>query len=56
MVVFADGWPLKRDYRRFQVKTLDHADDLRAMEEVLERRFRRYLEGDEHFAPCRTCC
>ena len=21
------------------------------MEEVLERRFRRYLEGDEHFAP-----
>ena len=51
MVVFADGRPLKRDYRRFQVKTLDHADDLRAMEEVLERRFRRYLEGDEHFAP-----
>ena len=41
MVVFADGRPLKRDYRRFQVKTLDHADDLRAMEEVLERRFRR---------------
>ena len=51
MVVFADGRPLKRDYRRFQVKTLDHADDLRALEEVLERRFRRYLEGDEHFAP-----
>ena len=51
MVVFADGRPLKRDYRRFQVKTLDHADDLRAMEEVLERRFRRYLEGDKHFAP-----
>ena len=51
MVVFADGRPLKRVYRRFKVKTLDHADDLRAMEEVLERRFRRYLEGDEHFAP-----
>ena len=51
MVVFADGRPLKRDYRRFQIRTLDHADDLRAMEEVLERRFRRYLEGDEHFAP-----
>ena len=51
MVVFVDGRPLKRDYRRFQVKTLDHADDLRALEEVLERRFRRYLEGDEHFAP-----
>ena len=51
MVVFADGRPLKRDYRRFQIRTLDHADDLRALEEVLERRFRRYLDGDEHFAP-----
>ncbi len=51
MVVFVDGKPLKRDYRRFQVKTLEHADDLRAMEEVLERRLRRYLDGDEHFAP-----
>ena len=51
MVVFGDGRPLKRDYRRFQIRTLDHADDLRALEEVLERRFRRYLDGDEHFAP-----
>ena len=51
MVVFADGKPLKRDYRRFQVKTLDHADDLRALQEVLQRRMQRYLDGDEHFPP-----
>ncbi len=51
MVVFADGRPLKRDYRRFQIKTLDHPDDYAAMEEVLTRRFRRYQEGDEKFAP-----
>ena len=41
MVVFADGKPLKRDYRRFQIKTLDHADDLRALQEVLQRRMQR---------------
>ena len=51
MVVFVDGKPLKRDYRRFQIKTLDHADDLRALQEVLQRRMQRYLDGDEHFSP-----
>ncbi|MBQ3532875.1 MAG: excinuclease ABC subunit UvrC [Oscillospiraceae bacterium] len=49
MVVFHDGKPLKRDYRRFQIKTLEHPDDYAAMQEVLTRRFRRYLEGDEKF-------
>ena len=51
MVVFQDGKPLKRDYRRFQIKTLSAPDDYAAMHEVLERRFRHYLEGDEKFAP-----
>ena len=49
MVVFHDGKPLKRDYRRFQIKTLEHPDDYAAMQEVLTRRFRRYLEGDGKF-------
>ena len=49
MVVFHDGKPLKRDYRRFQIKTLEHPDDYAAMREVLTRRFRRYLDGDEKF-------
>ena len=51
MVVFVDGRPLKRDYRRFQIKTCTGADDYAAMAEVLERRCRRYLDGDEKFAP-----
>ena len=51
MVVFVDGRPLKRDYRRFQIKTCTGADDYGAMAEVLERRCRRYLDGDEKFAP-----
>ena len=50
MVVFAGTRPLKRDYRRFQIKSLDHPDDYHAMQEVLTRRFRRYLEGDEKFS------
>ena len=51
MVVFQDGRPLKRDYRRFRIESCDHADDYGAMQEVLTRRFQRYLDGDERFAP-----
>ena len=51
MVVFQDGKPLKRDYRKFQVKTLDHPDDYAAMREILGRRLQRYLDGDEKFTP-----
>ena len=51
MVVFQDGKPLKRDYRKFQVKTLDHPDDYAAMREILGRRLQRYLDGDEKFSP-----
>ena len=50
MVVYADGRPLKRDYRRFKLKDMTGPDDYASMEQVLTRRFRRYLEGDEKFA------
>ena len=51
MTVHVDGRPLKRDYRHFKLKGLEHADDYASMEQVVERRLRRYLEGDEKFAP-----
>ena len=51
MVVFQDGRPLKSAYRRFRVETCREGDDYGAMQEVLTRRFRRYLDGDEKFAP-----
>ena len=51
MVVYVDGRPLKRDYRRFQIQSCDGPDDYGAMAEVLERRFRRYLDGDGKFSP-----
>ncbi|HIY22552.1 MAG TPA: excinuclease ABC subunit UvrC [Candidatus Flavonifractor merdigallinarum] len=49
MTVFVDGKPLKRDYRHFKLKGLDGPDDYASMEQVLTRRFRRYLDGDEKF-------
>ncbi len=49
MVVFQDGKPLKRDYRRFKLRDLEGPDDYASMHQVLTRRFRRYLDGDEKF-------
>ena len=50
MVVYVDGKPLKRDYRRFKLKDMTGPDDYASMEQVLTRRFRRYLDGDEKFS------
>jgi excinuclease ABC subunit C len=50
MTVHIDGRPLKRDYRHFKLRDLEHADDYASMEQVISRRFRRYLDGDEKFS------
>lgn len=44
MVVFEDGLPKKSDYRRFKIREVDGNDDFAAMEEVLTRRLRNYLD------------
>ncbi|MEG1460481.1 MAG: excinuclease ABC subunit UvrC [Oscillospiraceae bacterium] len=49
MTVFADGKPLKKDYRKFKIKELSVQDDYHSMQEVLTRRFKRYLSGDTSF-------
>ncbi len=47
-VVFIDGKPAKREYRRFHVKTVVGADDFASMEEIIYRRYNRVLnEGLE---------
>jgi len=51
MVVYKDGRPLRRDYRKFKLKDMDAPDDYASMDQVLARRFQRYLDGDEKFAP-----
>ncbi len=50
MVVFVDGKPLKRDYRKFRIKESGGQDDYASMYEAVYRRFRRCIEGDEKFA------
>ena len=47
MVVMEDGLPRKSEYRRFKVRSVDGNDDYAAMEEVLTRRLRNYLEERE---------
>ena len=44
MVVFEDGLARKSEYRRFQIRGFVGQDDVRAMHEVVTRRFRRYLQ------------
>jgi excinuclease ABC subunit C len=47
MVVFEQGTPNKKLYRRFNIKTVLGQDDFASMEEVLFRRFRRWKAGQE---------
>ena len=45
MTVFVDGKPLKSAYRKFHLKDMQGPDDYASMDQVLTRRFRRYLDG-----------
>lgn len=46
-VVFLDGKPAKKEYRKFHVKTVVGADDFASMEEIVYRRYRRVLEEEK---------
>ena len=50
MVVYVNARPLKRDYRHFKLRDMEGPDDYASMDQVLRRRFQRYLEGDEKFS------
>ncbi len=43
MVVFEQGVPAKKNYRRFNIKTVNQPDDFASMREVLKRRLSRYI-------------
>jgi excinuclease ABC subunit C len=47
MVVFENGRPSKKHYKKFTIKTQSGQNDYASMAEVLERRFKRYLDPDE---------
>ena len=43
-VVFKEAKPSKKDYRHFNIKTVEGPDDFASMEEVIHRRYKRMLE------------
>jgi len=47
MVVFEQGTPAKKHYRRFNIQSVSGPDDFASMEEVLTRRFRRWQAAQE---------
>ncbi|WP_213951106.1 excinuclease ABC subunit UvrC [Tepidanaerobacter syntrophicus] len=49
MVVFEEGQPKKEDYRKFKIKTVEGPNDFESMREVIFRRFKRAILGDEKF-------
>ena len=50
-VVFRDGVPSKKDYRKFKIKTVIGANDYSSMKEVVNRRYSRMLREDPDDLP-----
>lgn len=48
-VVFRDAKPAKREYRSFNIKTVEGPDDYASMREVLTRRYSRLLDEGQEF-------
>ena len=46
-VVFKNGKPSKKDYRHFNIKTVEGPDDFASMEEVVYRRYKRLVEEEQ---------
>ncbi len=47
MTVFKDVKPSKKDYRHFNIKTVEGPDDFASMEEIIFRRYKRALEEEQ---------
>ena len=46
-VVFKNGKPAKKDYRHFNIKTVNGPDDFATMREIVFRRYKRMLEEEQ---------
>jgi excinuclease ABC subunit C len=47
MTVFKDTKPSKKDYRHFNIKTVEGPDDFASMEEIIYRRYKRVLDEQQ---------
>lgn len=50
MVVYKDGVPSKKDYRKYKIKTVKGPDDYASMKEVIYRRYYRLLMEQKEMA------
>jgi len=50
LVVFKNGQPLKDEYRKYKIQTLQGPDDVASLKEVIRRRYRKVLEGKREAA------
>ena len=50
MVVYKDGMPSKKDYRKYKIKTVEGPDDYASMKEVIYRRYYRLLMEQKEMA------
>ncbi|MDQ3001423.1 MAG: excinuclease ABC subunit UvrC [Fibrobacterota bacterium] len=48
-VVFVDGKPSKKDYRHYNVKTVEGIDDFASMREIVGRRVKRLIDENQPF-------
>jgi excinuclease ABC subunit C len=46
LVVFKDGKHLKKEYRHYNIKTVEGPDDFNSMAEVVYRRYHRLIKED----------
>lgn len=52
MVVFENGEPAAKEYRKFKIKTVTGSDDFASMHETLSRRLSDMLNSKEKFCKC----
>ena len=55
MVVFEGTNKIRKDYRRFKIKTIEGPDDYGSLQEMIYRRFSRAQKGDPAFAMLPDC-
>ncbi len=44
LVTFQDGYPNKKEYRKFKIKEIDKPDDFESMRQVIRRRYKRVIK------------
>ena len=49
LVTFQDGYPNKKDYRRYKIKDINKPDDFESMKQVISRRYKRVIDENLSF-------